>query len=242
MCGDNQTDLKEFVKDVAVSQLNTDPPYGVQYSTKNDFVEATLNSSLSVKEQYSYDELDRDFTELFNNIFKQIIFKYYNTIYIWCASNEHLFEIKKSLENNNITYSQLLVWLKNQFVPSRLDYLQRCEFCFYAWKGKHRFYSKTPDRTTVLEFNKPCANKLHPTMKPIEMIQQIIKDGTREEEIVLDPFLGSGSTLIACEQTNRICYGMEIDEHYCSIIIKRWELYTGMKAEKLTNSNEDVNN
>jgi DNA modification methylase len=74
----------------------------------------------------------------------------------------------------------------------------------------------------------------HPTPKPLELIKTILKYSSNENNIILDPFLGSGSTLIACEQTNRICYGMEIDEHYCSVIIKRWELYTGLKASKMS--------
>jgi DNA modification methylase len=236
-CGDNQTDLKDFIRDVKITQLNTDPPYGVNYSNSKALLSKNFDSfkgsGTHVKKQYEYDEVERDFIEMFDNIFKAIDFTDYNTIYIWCAGNNHLFEIKRAMDNNDIKMSQILVWEKNTFVPAQTDYLPKNEFCLYGWKGRHKFYSQTPDRTTSLNFNKPSKNELHPTMKPIEMIAQTIKDGTQEGEVVLDVFGGSGTTLMACQQTNRKCYTIELDPHYCSVIIRRWENYTGLKASKL---------
>ena len=84
-----------------------------------------------------------------------------------------------------------------------------------------------------MEYNKPTANKLHPTQKPVELISHTISDGTKKGDNILDVFLGSGTSLIACEQTGRICYGMELDPVYIDVIITRWENYTGKKAKKV---------
>lgn len=88
-------------------------------------------------------------------------------------------------------------------------------------------------KTTVLQFDRPTVNKEHPTMKPVELLAYQIMNNTKGEDVVLDTFLGSGSTLIAAEKTGRICYGMELDSNYVDVIIKRWEDYTGQKAIKV---------
>lgn len=119
--------------------------------------------------------------------------------------------------------------MKNNHVLGRKDYNSKHEFCVYGWKNHHKFYGDFS--TTVLEFDKPLKNDLHPTMKPIELLVKLIKDGSQENEIVYDAFLGSGSTLIACEQSNRICYGLEISPQYVSVCIERWENFTNQKAE-----------
>jgi DNA modification methylase len=112
-----------------------------------------------------------------------------------------------------------------------MDYATKHELILYGWKGQHKFYGGF--QTSVLEFDKPLKSNLHPTMKPVELLTKLIKNSTLENMIVYDPFLGSGSTLIACEQTNRVCYGMELDPHYIDVIIQRWENYTGKEAVKL---------
>jgi DNA modification methylase len=140
------------------------------------------------------------------------------------------------------------MWIWNFDVAERLGYVVRNMLVWdklqmgmgLPWRNQHElilFAKKTPSKMldgktgNVLKCKRQTDDKLHPTIKPVELLKQIL-DNT-EGNIVYDPFLGSGSTLIACEQTNRICYGMEIDEHYCSVIIKRWELYTNQKAKKV---------
>ena len=229
MCGDNQTDLKDFIKDIKVAQLNTDPPYAVDYASKNEFLNK-FDKGNRIQTGYVNDEKDLDHRSMFNTIFRSIQFEDYNTIYIW-SGGVKLHEIRMALEDSDITWGFYLVWVKNNHVLGQRDYQPKHEFCIYGWKGKHKFYSGF--RTSVLEYDKPHSSRLHPTMKPIELISQTIKDGTQPNDIVLDVFGGSGSTLIACEQFQRRCYIMEIDEHYCSVIIKRWELYTNQKARKV---------
>ena len=114
------------------------------------------------------------------------------------------------------------------------DYKWKHEPIIYGWKkGSHNFYGDNTQDTVWL-YDRPSKSKLHPTTKPIELINKAIKNSSKKNEIVLDIFLGSGSTLISCEKTNRICHGMELDTKYCDVIIERWEQFTGQKAKKIT--------
>jgi DNA modification methylase len=122
--------------------------------------------------------------------------------------------------------------VKNNHVLARTDYLPKHEFCIYGWKGKHKFYAKET-RFSVWNYDKPHINDLHPTMKPIELIMQNITDSTEEGMNVFDSFSGSGTTLIACEKTNRNCYTIEIDPVYIQIAIDRWEKLTNKEAIKI---------
>ena len=116
-----------------------------------------------------------------------------------------------------------LIWVKKNHVLCRCDYNYKHEPILFGWKqkGTHKFYAKDSP-TSVLEFNKPHQSKLHPTMKPVELIAYLIGNSSKQGQIVIDTFLGSGTTLIAAEKTNRCCYGIEMDPHYCEVIIRRW--------------------
>lgn len=113
----------------------------------------------------------------------------------------------------------------------RQDYQWKHEPCLYGWKSgaAHSWYNDR-SQTTVMDFNKPSRNGEHPTMKPVELFAYQINNSSKEHDVVLDIFGGSGTTLIACEQLNRYCYTMELDPKYCDVIIKRWENLTGEKA------------
>ena len=125
-----------------------------------------------------------------------------------------------------------LMWLKNQptFSMGRLDYDYKHEPIMYGWKKTHNFYGKGKFTKSVWEIDKPRESKLHPTMKPIELIANALENSTKENDCVLDVFGGSGSTLIACEQLNRKCYMAEISPEFCDVIIQRWEDFTGQEA------------
>lgn len=128
----------------------------------------------------------------------------------------------------------MLVWVKNSatFSLGRLDYDYQHEPIFYTWTKKHHNYRKGENRTTIWRYDKPRKCDLHPTMKPVALVGNCLLDATLEGDIVLDLFGGSGTTLIACEQMNRKARLMELDSHYCSVIINRWETLTGLKAVK----------
>ena len=125
-----------------------------------------------------------------------------------------------------------LIWKKQSIVLNRADYNYQHEPFMYGWNKTHKFYGKGEFRnTSVWEIDRPTKSKEHPTMKPIKLLTEILMNATQKGDSVLDNFGGSGSTLIACEQTGRKCYMMELDPHYVDVIIERWENLTGKKAK-----------
>lgn len=231
MCGDstNKKDAEKLMSGKKADMVFTDPPYGVDYAGKNTFLNQ-VDKGNRIQIPYANDDLD-DYENWFTSWLNNIPFADYNTCYIW-INGRRLRELMNACHKNNIHATTILVWAKNNHVLGRMDYLPKTELCLYGWKGKHKFYGRGT-KTTLLEFPKPQKSELHPTMKPVELCRQLIQDGSKQNMIVLDFFGGSGSTLLACEQTNRVCYMMEIDPHYCSVIIERWEDFTGKCHEKL---------
>lgn len=153
--------------------------------------------------------------------------------YVWYASKEHAnFEI--ALRDSGLIPKQQLVWNKNAFILGRSDYHWKHEPCLYGWKpgASHSWYGDR-SQSTVLEFDKPRASEIHPTMKPVELISYQIGNSSKAGDLVLDLFGGSGTTLVACEQMGRNCRTMELDEKYASAIVRRWEELTGNTAELL---------
>lgn len=182
-------------------------------------------------------------------------------VYIWFATSRTL-SFYKAAELAGLQVRQEIVWVKSTFTLGRQDYQWRHEPCLYGWKDGAAHYFKddrtestvidsTPnfeklkkeelidyikailEKTSALYEQKPSRSELHPTMKPVKLIGRLITNSSRPGDAVLDPFGGSGSTMIACEQLNRSCYMMDIDPHYVDVIIDRWEQFTGQKAEKI---------
>lgn len=151
--------------------------------------------------------------------------------YICSADADLMIMMMMAIRDSGLNLKQSLVWVKNNIVLGRRDYNAQHENILYGWKDTgHKFYGNSGS-SSVWNFNKPQISKLHPTMKPVELCDKAIKNSSKRNQIILDLFLGSGSTLIACEKNNRICYGMEIDPIYCDVIVQRWEEFTGKKAE-----------
>ncbi len=118
----------------------------------------------------------------------------------------------------------------------RQDYHWKHEPCLYGWKeGASHLWASDRKQTTVLEFDRPSVSKEHPTMKPVGLFDYLIKNNTKKDDIVLDLFAGSGTSIIACEQNGRIAYSMELDPKYVDVIISRWEKLTGQQAERIEN-------
>lgn len=189
----------------------TDPPYNVNYEAnagkiKNDnmdsnqFYQFLLSAFSNMKEAMENDA----------------------SIYVFHADTEGL-NFRKAFADAGFYLSQTCIWKKQSLVLGRSPYQWQHEPCLFGWKknGKHQWYSDRK-QTTIWEFDKPNKSDDHPTMKPIPLIAYTIQNSSMSNCIVLDPFGGSGSTLIACEQTNRICYTIELDEKYCDVIVKRY--------------------
>lgn len=229
MCGNSTSSLDILLDGKTVDLLLTDPPYGVDYSSKNRFLNS-ISKGNRIQEPILNDAIE-DYTEWFKSWLNKIPFSDYNSFYI-TISDQKLYELITALQDCGYKISQHLVWVKNNHVLGRQDYVNKHELIIYGWKNHHNFYGDF--QTSVFNIDKPLKNNLHPTMKPIELMSIPIHNNTKELDLVLDPFLGSGSTLIACESSNRICYGMELDPYYIDVIIQRWENYTGKKAVKIS--------
>lgn len=149
------------------------------------------------------------------------------SIYIFHADTQGL-NFRKSFTDAGFYLSGCCIWKKNALVLGRSLYQWQHEPCLFGWKrgGKHQWYTDRK-QTTIWEYDRPKASKEHPTMKPVALMAYPIQNSCMSNCIVLDPFLGSGSTMIACEQTGRICYGIELDEKFADVIVKRFVEQTG---------------
>lgn len=237
LCGDAtiKADVEKLMDGAKVDMVFTDPPYNIAYNekNKNERMNKVLGRKFKNKMTIKNDNIE-NIEEFYFKAFSNMkdILNTYNSFYICCAGKS-LFETLKALKDNNLIINIVNVWNKNNFVLSFNDYKSKHEFIVYGWKNKHKFYHKGKFQSSVWDVAKPMKSELHPTMKPIELIENAIKNSSLENQIIYDCFLGSGSTLIACEYTKRICYGLEIDECYCNIIIDRWQKITNKKAERI---------
>ena len=144
------------------------------------------------------------------------------SIYVFHADTQGL-NFRKAFKDAGFYLSGCCIWKKNALVLGRSPYQWQHEPCLFGWKlnGKHQWYSDRK-QTTIWEYDRPKASKEHPTMKPVALMAYPIQNSSMSHCIVLDSFLGSGSTLVACQQTDRICYGIELDEKFVDVIVKRY--------------------
>ena len=156
------------------------------------------------------------------------------SFYIWHSGLE-TYNFIQALKDNNQQLRSVLIWNKNQLVMGRQDYQWKHEPCLYGWKdgAAHHWYSDRK-QTTVIDWERPKRSEEHPTMKPIGLFGYQMQNSSMEGDIILDSFGGSGTTIVAAEQLGRKARLMELDPHYCNVIIARWEKLTGQKAIKLT--------
>jgi site-specific DNA-methyltransferase (adenine-specific) len=224
LCGDALiADNYEKLMDGTKADLVwTDPPYGVAYVGKTKDALVIENDTLNIAELEVF--LRTAFTEIFKNT--RLGACWYVT-----APSGNLFQAFSIPLSELDVWRHTLVWVKDTLVMGRADYHYRHESIFYGWTPGAA-HQAPPDRKqdSVWEIDRPKVNKEHPTMKPIELITRSIENSTNIRDVVLDSFSGSGSTLIACEQTGRVARAMEIDPKYCDVIVKRWENLTGKKA------------
>lgn len=133
-------------------------------------------------------------------------------------------------------YKALIIWNKGNHTLSNSDYMSKYEPIVYGWFNNHKFYGGRSN-FDIWDIERTKKNDLHPTMKPVALVDKAVKNSSKKGDIVLDLFGGSGTTIIACEQNGRVGYSMELDEHYCDVIIQRWENLTGKTAERIKNEN-----
>ena len=225
MCGDSTviTDVEKLMGGEKADLLLTDPPYNVAYEGKTE-------EKLTIKNDK---QDDSQFLQFLNDCFSCAfsVLKEGASFYVWHADSEGL-NFRLAIKNAGLTLKQNLIWVKNSMVLGRQDYQWRHEPCLYGWKegAAHNWYSDRK-QTTILEFDRPTKSKEHPTMKPIALFAYQLGNSTKRGGLVLDLFGGSGTSIIASEQTGRKCYTMELDEHYCDVILQRYINFKGSDAD-----------
>lgn len=233
MCGDSTSidHLERLCDGQAVDMWLTDPPYNVAY-------EGGTKEKLTIQNDSMGDDQFRQFLRDAYTA-ADTVMKPGAVFYIWHADLEG-YNFRGAARDAGWTVRQCLIWKKSSLVMGRQDYHWKHEPCLYGWKeGAGHLWAADRKQTTILEFDKPARNGEHPTMKPVALFEYQLLNNTKGGDIVLDSFGGSGTTLIAAEKNGRVARLMELDPKYCDVIVKRWEDFTGKKAELVT-ANEDV--
>ena len=218
ICGDS-TLPETYTKLMEGRRANlvlTDPPYNVNVEETAGKIQ---NDNMPDEDFYKF--LFAAFTNMEQNMENDA------SIYVFHADSKGLI-FRQAFHDAGFYLSGCCIWKKNALVLGRSPYQWQHEPCLFGWKvgGKHQWYSDRK-QTTIWEYDRPKSSKDHPTMKPVALMAYPIQNSCMSNCIVLDPFLGSGSTLIACEETGRICYGVELDEKFCDVIVKRYLETTG---------------
>lgn len=221
ICGDS-TKVETYEKLMDGKKANlcvTDPPYNVNYTAGKENERTIKNDNMDDHNFYNFllDALKNIYTALDEG----------GSIYVFHADTEGL-NFRKAFKDAGFKLSGVCQWVKQSLVLGRSDYQWQHEPILYGWKptGKHRWYADRK-QTTVWNFDRPTKSELHPTMKPVPLIAYPIQNSSMTNCIILEPFGGSGSTVIASEQTGRICYAIELDEKYVDVIVKRYIEHVG---------------
>ena len=227
LCGDStkEEDVKKLMGGVLADMLLTDPPYNVAYEGKTADALTIKNDSMD----------DLKFRAFLTDAFKSAdsVMKQGAVFYIWHADSEG-YNFRGACKDSGWKVRQCLIWKKQTLVMGRQDYHWKHEPCLYGWKeGAGHLWNTDRKQTTILEFDRPQRNDIHPTMKPVDLFEYQIGNNTKGQDIVLDLFLGSGTTIIGCENMGRNGYGLEYDPKYAQVIIQRWCDYTSIDTIKI---------
>lgn len=231
ICGDsrNKEMLAKFLNGKKIKSVICDVPYGVAVTESKEGFQTLAKNKVIVGDHIQSDEEYRKFTrEWIEAVLPHLERK--NSFYIF-NSDKMVFALREGMLDAGLKFGQLLIWVKTHAVIGRMDYAPMHELVAYGWYGVHEFL-KSKDKS-VLICPKPSKSKMHPTTKPLDLIRRLILNSTRIGDVVYDGFLGSGTALLACEQTKRVCIGVELDTEYCQTIIDRFQKLTGLKAEKI---------
>ncbi len=222
MCGDSADtgDVSRLMAGETATVMVTDPPYGVAYEPEGR----------KKKRPIANDDLGKSQAEFWMAALSAWPLE--GDAYVFSPSGPLISTLCASIEAAGIQHHQWLIWVKNHLVLGRSHYHYRHEHIFYGWRGKTSWNGSRKE-DSVWEEDRPMSSPEHPTMKPLALCERAIENSSEANDVVVDPFLGSGTTLIAAERTGRRCYGMEIDPRYCRVIIARWEAFTGLKSEKV---------
>jgi DNA modification methylase len=221
LCGDAM-DAECFRKLIAgelSDMVFADPPYSVAYVGKT-------SRKLTIKN----DDLGDGFRSFLRDACKNVLAFNKGAVYI-CMSSSELHTLKAAFEVAGGHWSTFVIWAKNVFTLGRSDYQRQYEPILYGWKeGTNHFWCGARDQGDVWFIHKPHVNDVHPTMKPVELVERALRNSSKHRDTILDPFGGSGTTLIACEKTGRQARLIELDPRYVDVAVERWQSYTGGQA------------
>ena len=239
MCGDstNAEDVARLMGGEKADMVFTDPPYNVNYADKNSFLNEADKGN-SIQEDIENDHYSDD-NECGEKLWKPAFSNCYENAKDKCSiyvtmpqGGAHMMMMMMMIKDSGWQVKHELIWVKNNHVLGRVDYYYKHEPILYGWKKTHKWVGKGKFDKSVWEIDKPLKSDLHPTMKPIELIENALLNSSEENDIILDLFGGSGSTLIACEKTNRKCRIMELSERYCDVIRKRYTKWADQNGIK----------
>lgn len=229
LCGDSTVlaDVERVLDGALADMVFCDPPYNVDYgNTAKDKMRGNDRTIMN-------DNLGEGFEKFLYDACVNMLAVCKGALYV-CMSSSELHTLQRAFVAAGGKWSTFVIWAKNTFTLGRSDYQRQYEPILYGWKqGTDHFWCGARDQGDVWFVNKPRVNDLHPTMKPVELVERAIRNSSKTRDIVLDSFGGSGTTLIACEKLGRHARLIELDPKYCDVIVKRWEEFTGKKAERL---------
>ena len=228
LCGDatNEEDVARLMDGKQADLLITDPPYGVSYASKNEFLNTfggNRNQTPMEGDHEAPAEMSRLWTTTFRHAYATLADD--ASYYITGPQGGDLLLLLLAIKEAGLQLKHMLVWNKNNHVLGRCDYNYKHEPILFGWKQTHHFYGQA--EVSVWDIQRPHQSKLHPTMKPVELPERAIRNSSQPGQTILDPFLGSGTTLIACQNLDRTCYGIEISPQYCDVTIARFLKHTG---------------
>ncbi len=226
LCGDSTilANVEKVLDGALADMVFTDPPYNVDYgNAAKDKMRGNTRTIMN-------DNLGDGFEQFLYDASVNMLTVCKGAIYV-CMSSSELHTLQKAFVAAGGKWSTFVIWAKNHFTMGRSDYQRQYEPILYGWKqGVDHFWCGARDQGDVWFINKPIKNELHPTMKPVELVERALRNSSKSRDIVLDSFGGSGTTLIACEKLNRQARLIELDPKYCDVIVKRWEEFTGKTA------------
>jgi DNA modification methylase len=235
VCGDSRDEhlWEALLGGRKVRLVWTDPPYGVSYADKNEFLNSQDRGNRN-QTPIANDHMTAQATE---DLCREALVmacahaEKGGAVYVACPPGTPLPHFIAAVAASGYTFKHSLAWVKQQFVLGRCDYHYRHETILYGWKedGAHYFVDDHT-KDSVFNVDKPHRSEEHPTMKPVELVAQMVENSSKRGEVVADPFLGSGTTLIACEQLGRVCVGFELAERYCDVICERYCRMTNKQA------------
>lgn len=237
MCGDstNFEHVEKLMNGQQADLVFTDPPYNLAY----DFAKNGMVQTGKRKARFKQIKNDEMSPEKFNKFIYDCFVNMHSFLkdggtYYISGGRESTQIFNNKLAEAGFHISQWIVWKKENFNISRLSYHPSHEIITMGWKKgeKHQWYGGRNQRD-VLEFSRETGKSVHPTQKPVALLEKLFVNSSKAGDLIMDLFLGSGASLITAEKTNRSCYGMELDPKYCDVIIKRWEDYSNKKAKKL---------